>query len=74
MDAAEIEDEEPGLAAVEEPKPISPLLDHLERPRIAVGDERVAEELGIPDRRELTVRDVVAGDAVEEPPGVGVEQ
>ena len=73
-DAGEVEDQEPRLAAVQEAEPVPALLDDLERPRGAVRDEHVAEELRVPDRGELAGGDVVGDDAVEERPGVGVEQ
>ena len=73
-DLVEVEDEEPRLAAVEDPEPVAALLDGLERPGVAVDDDHVAEELGVPDRRDVGVGDVRAGEPVEERPGVGVEQ
>ena len=73
-DLAEVEDQEAGLAAVEEPEPVAALLDGLERPGVAVDHDRVAEELGVPDRRDVGVGMYGPGDAVEEGPGVGVEQ
>ena len=73
-DGAEVEDEESRLAAVQEAEPVPALLDDLERPRGAVRDEHVAEELRVPDRRELADGDVVADDLIEERPRVGVEQ
>ena len=57
-DVAEVEDQEARLAAVEEPQPVAALLDRLERPGVAVDHDHVAEELRVPDRRELAVRDV----------------
>ena len=51
-DVREVEDQEARLAAVEEAEPVAPLLDDLERPGVAVDHDRVAEELGVPDRRE----------------------
>ena len=73
-DLVEVEDEEPRLAAVEDPEPVAALLDGQERPGVAVDHDHVAEELGVPDRRDVGVGDVRAGDPVEEGPGVGVEQ
>src|SRR5574337_75510 len=48
--AAEIQDQEARLAAVQEAEAVAPLLHRLEGPGVAVGDEAVAEELRIPDR------------------------
>ena len=62
-DLVEVEDEEPGLAAVEDPEPVAALLDGLERPGVAVDDDHVAEELRVPDRRDVGVGDVRAGDS-----------
>jgi hypothetical protein len=65
-DAAEVEDEEPRLAAVKKPQSVAAPLDSEERPRAPVDHDHVAEELRIPDRRELAIWDVVLDDAVEE--------
>src|SRR4029077_8468302 len=73
-DVAEVEDQEACLAAVEEAQAVPPLLDDLERPGVAVGDDHVAEELRVPDRGELAVWDVGAHQAVEELTRVGVEE
>ena len=73
-DLVEVEDEEAGLAAVEDPEPVAALFDVQEWPGVAVDDDHVAEELRVPDRREVGVGNVRAGDAVEEGAGVGVEQ
>ena len=70
----EVQDQEARLAAVEEAEAVAPLLDGLEGPGVAVDHHHVAEELGVPDRRELAIRDEVADDAVEEFTGIGVEQ
>ena len=70
----EIENEEPGLASVEDPEPVTALLNSQERPCVAVDHDRVAKELGVPDRGEVGVGKVGAGDLVEEGSGVGVEQ
>ena len=72
--SAEVEDEEARLAAVEETEAIAALLDSEERPRAPVDHDRVAEEFGVPDRRELPLRDEVPDDSVEELARVGVEQ
>ena len=50
-DVAEVEDQEARLAAVEEAEAVAALLDGLERPGVAVDHDHVAEELGVPDRR-----------------------
>ena len=55
-------------------KPVAPLLHRLERPGVAVDHDRVAEELGVPDRREVGVGDVRAGDPVEERARVRIEE
>ncbi len=76
-DVGEVEDQEAGLAAVEEAQPVAALLDDLERPRVAVDHDRVAEELRVPDRGEVRVRDearVLRRGAVEELAAVGVEE
>ena len=70
----EVDDEEPGLAPVEQAEAVAALLDGQERPGVAVDHDHVAEELRVPDRRDVGVGDVWAGDAVEERPGVGVEE
>ena len=62
------------MAAIQEAEAVANLLDGLEWPGIAVGDDHIAEELGIPDRRELAGRDEITDDAVEELARVGVEQ
>ena len=72
-DLCEVEDQEPGLAAVQEAEPVASLLDGLERPGVAVDHHRVAEELGVPDRRERA-RGEVPDDPVEELAGVRVEE
>ena len=52
----EVEDQEARLAAVEEAEAVAPLLDVQERPGVAVHHDRVAEELRVPDRRDVGVR------------------
>jgi hypothetical protein len=52
-DLAEVEDEEPGLASVEETEPVAALLHGQVRPGRTVGDHHVPEELGVPDRRDV---------------------
>jgi hypothetical protein len=42
---AEVQDQEAGLAAVEEPQPVAALLDGVERPGVAVDHDHAAEEL-----------------------------
>jgi len=73
-EVAEVEDQEARLAAVEHPEAVAPAFDLLVGPGAAVHDERVSEELGIPDRWGVRVGDVGAGLVVEECAGVGVEQ
>ncbi|MFC5041181.1 hypothetical protein [Ornithinimicrobium kibberense] len=73
-DAGEVEDEEARAAAVEQPQPVAPLLDLVEGPRPAVDDERVPEELRVPDGVDGAVGHVGTLVAVEEGPGVRVEQ
>jgi hypothetical protein len=76
-DLVEVEDQESRLAAIEEPEPVAPLLDDLEWPGVAVDHDGVAEELGVPDRREAlhpTFRDERPDEAVEVGPSVRVEQ
>jgi hypothetical protein len=73
-DTAEVEDQEARLAAVEEAEPVATLLDLEERPRVAVDHDHVAEELGVPDRRDVAVRDIRTGDPVEELAAVRVKE
>ena len=73
-DPGEVEDEEPGLAPVEHPEPVAPLFDVEVRPCAAVDHDGVPEELGVPRRGDVGVRDVGTLDAVEEGAGVGVEE
>ena len=49
-DVAEVQDQEAGVAAVQEAEAVAPLLDIQERPGVAVDHDAVAEELGVPDR------------------------
>jgi hypothetical protein len=48
------QDEEACVAAVEQAQAVAPLLDVERWPRGAVDDDRVAEELGIPERCDVT--------------------
>ena len=48
-DLAEVQDQEPRLAAIEKPEPVAAALDGVEWPCVAVDHDRVAEELGVPD-------------------------
>ena len=45
-----------------------------DRPRPTVHDDAVAEELGVPDRRDVAVGDERSTEAVEERPGVRIEE
>jgi hypothetical protein len=55
-DAAEVEDQEARLAAVEEAEPVATLLDLEERPGVAVDHDHVAEELGATESSRSIVR------------------
>ena len=70
----DLQDEEPGVAAVEHPEAVPPRLDVEDRPGPAVDDHGVGEELRVPDRRHVVVRSVGPGEAVEEPARPRVEQ
>ena len=50
---AHAEDEEARLGPVEQTQTVPPLLDVQVRPRLAVHDQGVAEELGVPLRRDV---------------------
>src|SRR4030095_4578743 len=52
-DLAEVQDQEARLAAVQEAEAVAALLHLLERPGVAVHHDHVAEELRVPDRREI---------------------
>ena len=62
----ELEDQEARVAAVEEPEAVAARLDRQHRPGAAVDDHRVAEDLRVPDRRDVALGDVGAGEAVED--------
>jgi len=70
----QLEDQEPPVAPGEHAEAVAPRLDVQRGPGVAVDQHRVAEELGVPDRRDVAVRDVGALEPVEEGPAVGVEE
>ena len=73
-DTGEVEDQEARLTAVEEAEAVSPPL-HIEvRPGVAVDHDHVAEELRVPDGRDVGARDVRTGVPVEEEARVRIEQ
>ena len=49
-DLVEVQDQEARLAAVQEAQAVAALFHGLEGPGVAVDNDHVAEELGIPDR------------------------
>ena len=62
------------LQPLRKPKPIPARLDLQLRPGAAVDHHGVAEELRVPDRRDVAGRDVGAGEVVEERAAGRVEQ
>ena len=73
-DVAEIQDQEARVAAIEEAETIAPLFDIEEGPGVAIDHDAVAEELGVPDRRDIGVWDVRPSDAIEEGARVRIEE
>ncbi len=61
----ELEDQEAGVAAVQEPEPVAARLDLQQGPGAAIDDHRVAEDLRVPDRRHVALGDVGTGEVVE---------
>ncbi len=73
-DLVEVQDQEARLAAVQEAQAVAALLDGLEGPGVAVDHHHIAEELRVPERRDVSIRNERPGDAVEEGARVRVEQ
>ncbi len=65
-DVSKVEDEETGLAAIQEAEAVAALLDVQEWPGVAVHHDHVTEELGVPDRRDIAIRDEWSSEFVEE--------
>lgn len=61
----DLEDQVPRVASVEKPETVAARFNSKDRPGTPVGHHRVAEELGVPDRGDVTVRDVGAPESVE---------
>ncbi len=76
-DLIEVQDQEARLAAIQETDSVAALLNGLEGPGVAVDHDHIAEELGVPDRREVGVRNKAGKQScgtVEEFPGIRIEQ
>src|ERR1041385_167456 len=73
-DAAEVQDQKARLAAIQKAEAVTALLYWLKGPCISVHHHDVAEEFGIPNRRNLGNRDERSDKPVEELAGVRIEQ
>src|SRR4030095_7602891 len=75
-DLAEVQDQEARLAAVQEAEAVAALLHYLVRPGVAVHHDHIAEELRVPDRRDVGGRNIWSIDRgiAEEAPRSRIEK
>ena len=67
----QLEEQEPGVAAIQQTEPIPPRLHLQHRPRLAIDDHGVGEELRVPDGRDVAAGNVRTLEVIEELPVSG---